>query len=84
MSRLADWLPYRPRLARPVHQKGVDLVIESAQTIVDAGGGQIVVIGKGEARFEHCSRPGRAPCDRFSEVLRLPLQRIDVGRHSEG
>jgi starch synthase len=38
-------------VARLVHQKGVDLVIESAQTIVDAGG-QIVVTGKGEARFE--------------------------------
>lgn len=38
-------------VARLVHQKGVDLVIESAQTIVEAGG-QIVVTGKGEARFE--------------------------------
>jgi starch synthase len=38
-------------VARLVHQKGVDLVLENAQTIVDAGG-QIVVTGKGEARFE--------------------------------
>src|SRR3954452_22045610 len=38
-------------VARLVHQKGVDLVIESAQAIVDAGG-QIVVTGKGETRFE--------------------------------
>ena len=38
-------------VARLVHQKGVDLVLESAQTIVDAGG-QIVVTGKGEAHFE--------------------------------
>jgi starch synthase len=38
-------------VARLIHQKGVDLVLESAQTIVDAGG-QIVVTGKGEARFE--------------------------------
>ena len=38
-------------MARLVHQKGVDLVIESAQAIVDAGG-QIVVTGKGETRFE--------------------------------
>jgi starch synthase len=38
-------------VARLVHQKGVDLVLESAQTIVDAGG-QIVVTGKGEARFK--------------------------------
>ena len=38
-------------VARLVHQKGVDLVLEAAQTIVDAGG-QLVVTGKGEARFE--------------------------------
>jgi starch synthase len=38
-------------VARLVPQKGVDLVLESAQTIVDAGG-QIVVSGKGEPRFE--------------------------------
>ena len=38
-------------VARLVHQKGVDLVVESAQAIVDAGG-QIVVTGKGEPRFE--------------------------------
>jgi starch synthase len=38
-------------VARLVHQKGVDLVLENAQTIVDAGG-QIVVTGKGETYFE--------------------------------
>src|SRR6202012_1605568 len=38
-------------VARLVPQKGVDLVLESAQTIVQAGG-QIVVTGKGEAHFE--------------------------------
>jgi starch synthase len=38
-------------VARLVHQKGVDIVLESAQTIIDAGG-QIVVTGKGEAVFE--------------------------------
>jgi starch synthase len=38
-------------VARLIHQKGVDLVLESAQTIVDAGG-QIIVSGKGEPRFE--------------------------------
>lgn len=38
-------------VARLVHQKGVDLVLESAQTIVESGG-QIVVTGKGEAQFE--------------------------------
>jgi len=39
-------------VARLVHQKGVDLVLEAAETIVDAGG-QLIVTGKGEPRFEH-------------------------------
>jgi starch synthase len=34
-----------------VHQKGVDLVLAAADTIVKAGG-QIVVTGKGEPKFE--------------------------------
>jgi starch synthase len=38
-------------VARLVHQKGVDLVLDNAKTIIDAGG-QIVVTGKGDARFE--------------------------------
>ncbi len=38
-------------VARLVHQKGVDLVLEAAETIV-ASGGQIVVMGRGEPRFE--------------------------------
>jgi starch synthase len=38
-------------VARLVHQKGVDLVLSAADTIVRAGG-QLVVTGKGEARFE--------------------------------
>jgi starch synthase len=38
-------------VARLVHQKGIDLVLENAKTIIDAGG-QIVVTGKGEERFE--------------------------------
>jgi starch synthase len=38
-------------VARLVHQKGVDLVLDSPQTIVESGG-QIVVTGKGEAQFE--------------------------------
>lgn len=38
-------------VARLVHQKGVDLVLEAADAIV-AAGGQIVVTGRGEARFE--------------------------------
>jgi starch synthase len=38
-------------VARLVHQKGVDLVLSAAETIVEAGG-QIVVTGTGEGRFE--------------------------------
>jgi len=38
-------------VARLVHQKGVDLVLAAADVIV-ASGGQIVVTGRGEPRFE--------------------------------
>jgi starch synthase len=38
-------------VARLVHQKGVDLVLSAAETIVRSGG-QLVVTGRGEARFE--------------------------------
>ncbi len=38
-------------VARLVHQKGIDLVVDAAETIVSAGG-QIVVMGRGEQRFE--------------------------------
>jgi starch synthase len=38
-------------VARLVHQKGIDLVLEAADTIVKAGG-QIVVTGKGDPAFE--------------------------------
>ena len=38
-------------VSRLVHQKGVDLVLAAAETIV-ASGGQIVVMGRGEPRFE--------------------------------
>ena len=38
-------------VSRLVHQKGVDLAIEAAESIV-AQGGQIVVTGQGEGRFE--------------------------------
>jgi starch synthase len=41
-------------VARLVHQKGIDLVLEAAETIADAGG-QLIVIGKGEAQFEAAS-----------------------------
>jgi starch synthase len=39
-------------VARLVHQKGVDLVLSAADTIVKAGG-QIIVTGKGDPKFEH-------------------------------
>lgn len=38
-------------ISRLVHQKGIDLSIEAAETIV-ANGGQLVVTGRGEARME--------------------------------
>lgn len=38
-------------VARLVHQKGVDLVLNAADTIISAGG-QLIVTGKGEQRFE--------------------------------
>ena len=39
-------------VSRLVHQKGVDLTIESTETIVRQGG-QVVVTGRGEERFEN-------------------------------
>jgi starch synthase len=42
-------------VARLVHQKGVDLVLSAADTIVRAGG-QLVVTGKGEPRYEEALR----------------------------
>ncbi len=38
-------------VSRLVHQKGVDLAIEASETIV-RNGGQVVVTGRGEGRFE--------------------------------
>lgn len=38
-------------ISRLVHQKGIDLSIEAAETII-AGGGQLVVTGRGEPRIE--------------------------------
>jgi starch synthase len=39
-------------VARLVHQKGVDLVLDAAETII-AAGGQLIVTGKGDPQFEH-------------------------------
>ncbi len=50
-------------VARLVHQKGVDLVLGAAETIVNSGG-QLVIMGRGEPRFEQAlqvaqqGRPG--------------------------
>ena len=42
-------------VSRLVHQKGIDLSLQAAEQIV-AEGGQLVVIGQGEARFEGALR----------------------------
>ncbi|WP_082494575.1 glycogen synthase GlgA [Methylobacterium sp. Leaf108] len=42
-------------VSRLVHQKGIDLSLAAAETIV-AEGGQLVVIGQGESRFEDALR----------------------------
>ena len=49
-------------VSRLVHQKGIDLSIAAAESIV-AEGGQLVVIGQGEGRFEEALRDlaGRHP-----------------------
>ena len=41
-------------VARLVHQKGFDLVLEASETIV-ARGGQIVIIGRGEPEYERAA-----------------------------
>jgi starch synthase len=58
-------------VARLVHQKGVDLVLEAADTIVKAGG-QIIVTGKGEPRFEEALKraESRNP-DNFAAAIRF-------------
>jgi starch synthase len=42
-------------VSRLVHQKGLDLVVDAAESII-AAGGQLVATGKGEARFEDAMR----------------------------
>jgi starch synthase len=42
-------------VSRLVHQKGLDLAIDAAESIV-ASGGQLVATGKGEPRFEEAMR----------------------------
>ena len=58
-------------VARLVHQKGVDLVLAAADTIVKSGG-QIIVTGKGEARFETALKEaGRRNPDSFAAAIRF-------------
>lgn len=45
-------------VARLVHQKGIDLVVSTADAIVEAGG-QIVVTGRGEPHLEHALEEAR-------------------------
>jgi starch synthase len=56
-------------VARLVHQKGIDLVISAAESIVSAGG-QIVVLGKGEGHLE-ASMQGVA--SRFSDSVGVKI-----------
>jgi starch synthase len=46
-------------VARLVHQKGVDLVLAAANTIVQSGG-QIIVTGQGEPQFEKALKEAQA------------------------
>jgi starch synthase len=58
-------------VARLVHQKGVDLVLNVAQTIV-AAGGQIIVMGRGEPKFEQALRQAQSRLPRsFGLALRF-------------
>jgi starch synthase len=58
-------------VARLVHQKGVDLVLEAADTVVRAGG-QIIVTGKGEPQFEDALKQAEwRNRDNFAAVIRF-------------
>ncbi len=58
-------------VARLVHQKGVDLVLAAAERIVKAGG-QIIVTGKGEAKFEAALKDvGRRNPDNIAAAIRF-------------
>jgi starch synthase len=46
-------------VARLVHQKGVDMVLDAAETIV-AAAGQIVAMGRGDPHFEHALQQAQA------------------------
>jgi starch synthase len=58
-------------VARLVHQKGVDLVLEATETILNAGG-QIIVTGKGEPQFEEALKEAeRRNPDNFVAAIRF-------------
>jgi starch synthase len=58
-------------VARLVHQKGVDLVLAAADSVVKAGG-QIIVTGKGEAKFERALKDAEARNpDNFVAAIRF-------------
>jgi starch synthase len=60
-------------VARLVHQKGVDLVLDAAESIVSAGG-QIVVTGTGEKRFEEALE---AKSRRFADSIGVSIRYED-------
>ena len=58
-------------VARLVHQKGVDLVLDAAATIMEAGG-QIIVTGRGEPELESALKDAeRRNPDKFAAVIRF-------------
>jgi starch synthase len=58
-------------VARLVHQKGVDLVLAAADAIVNAGG-QIIVTGKGDPKFEEALvEAQRQRPDAFAAAIRF-------------
>ncbi|WP_230530909.1 glycogen synthase GlgA [Microvirga roseola] len=69
-------------VSRLVHQKGVDLAISAAETIVSQGG-QIVITGRGEARFE---RALQALAERHpgSVGVRIGFDEVDARRMYAG
>ena len=69
-------------VSRLVHQKGVDLAIAAAESIV-AQGGQIVVTGRGEGRFEEALR-GLAKQHHGSVGVRIGFDETEARRMFAG